>query len=153
MFSFALAVDLLSRAWFCINGSPTSLVTVDWLFAWFNMHACVIKILSTVSWMQETYPNNCIHTSHVTGDLTVCSCASAALQQRKLKAPVTVRFLQVSTDDRWILSTKDGGAESVSMPWRHCKNIETHAVHTNVAWPNTKQWQMAHTSDLIMITL
>ena len=31
------------------------------------------------------------------------------------------------------------------------KNIERHTAHTIVSRPNPKQWQMGHTSDLIMI--
>ena len=31
------------------------------------------------------------------------------------------------------------------------KNIERHAAHTIVSWPNTKQWVIVNTSDLMMI--
>ena len=31
------------------------------------------------------------------------------------------------------------------------KNIERHTEHTIASWPNPKQWQMGHTSDLMMI--
>ena len=34
--------------------------------------------------------------------------------------------------------------------WYH-KNITRHTAHTIVSWPNPKQWQMGHTSDLMMI--
>ena len=34
--------------------------------------------------------------------------------------------------------------------WHH-KNIERHTAHTIVSWPNTKQWIIVHTSDLMMI--
>ena len=37
---------------------------------------------------------------------------------------------------------------------RSChKNIARHTVHTDVPWPNPKQWQTVHTSDLIMIII
>ena len=45
-------------------------------------------------------------TSHITGDTTVCSCASAAWQQRKSQSSTFCPFLGVSPDDWWILSTK-----------------------------------------------
>ena len=32
------------------------------------------------------------------------------------------------------------------------KNINRHTAHTINSWPNPKQWQMGHTSDLMMIT-
>ena len=32
------------------------------------------------------------------------------------------------------------------------KNIERHAAHTIVSWPNPKQWVVVHTSGLMMIT-
>ena len=31
------------------------------------------------------------------------------------------------------------------------KNLEIHTVQTIVPWPNPKQWQMGHTSDLMII--
>ena len=31
------------------------------------------------------------------------------------------------------------------------KNIDRHTAHSIVSWPNPKQWQMDHTSDLMMI--
>ena len=31
------------------------------------------------------------------------------------------------------------------------KNIKRHTAHTIVSWPNTKQWMIVHTSDLMMI--
>ena len=31
------------------------------------------------------------------------------------------------------------------------KNIDWHAAHTIVSWPNPKQWVIVHTSDLMMI--
>ena len=31
------------------------------------------------------------------------------------------------------------------------KNIERHTAHTIVSWPNTKQWVIVHTYDLMMI--
>ena len=31
------------------------------------------------------------------------------------------------------------------------KNIEKHTAQPIVSWPNPKQWDMGHTSDLIMI--
>ena len=31
------------------------------------------------------------------------------------------------------------------------KNIERHTAHTIVSWPNTKQWVIVHTFDLMMI--
>ena len=42
-------------------------------------------------------------------------------------------------------------AESVFMSWRHYKNIKRHTAHTITSWHNPKQWQMVHTSDLMMI--
>ena len=45
-------------------------------------------------------------TSHITGDTTVCSCASAAWQQRKSQSSTYCQFLGVSPDDWVILSTK-----------------------------------------------
>ena len=38
-------------------------------------------------------------------------------------------------------------------PCRHYKNIERHTVHTFVSGPNPKQWQMVHTSDLMMVII
>ena len=32
-----------------------------------------------------------------------------------------------------------------------CKNIVRHTAHTIVSWPNSKQWLVIHTSDLMMI--
>ena len=64
------------------------------------------------------------------------------------KAPFTVHFLGVSTGRAGVAA---GVAESVSVSWRHYKNIEIHTVHTILSWPNPKQWQMVHTSDLIMV--
>ena len=49
------------------------------------------------------------------------------------KAPITVRLLGVSTDDWWILATKGGDAETVSMPWLHYKNIKRHTAYTIVS--------------------
>ena len=31
------------------------------------------------------------------------------------------------------------------------KNVERHTAHTIVSWPGPKQWQMGHTSNLILI--
>ena len=36
--------------------------------------------------------------------------------------------------------------------WRH-KNIARHTAHTIVSWPNTKQWQPTHTSNLMVIIM
>ena len=35
---------------------------------------------------------------------------------------------------------------------RNCKNIEGYTAHIIVSWPNPKQWQMDHTSNLMMMT-
>ena len=39
-------------------------------------------------------------------------------------------------------------------PWSHLSHHKTtkrHTVHTNVSWPNPKQWVIVHTSDLVVI--
>ena len=37
-----------------------------------------------------------------------------------------------------------GDAETVSMSWRHYKNIERHTVHNIVSWPNPKKSVLFH---------
>ena len=49
--------------------------------------------------------------------------------------------------------------EHVSVPWQQgkfllwakWKNMERHMAHTIVSWPNSEQWVIVHTSDLMMI--
>ena len=59
-------------------------------------------------------------TSHITGDTTVCSFASAAWQQRKSQSSTSCPFFKgypPMTD--WFSPQSAGDAESVSMSWCH----------------------------------
>ena len=59
-------------------------------------------------------------------------------------------FLRVSANAWWIHSQRAGDAD-FSMSFRHYESTERHASHIIVSWPNPKQLQMVHTSDLIMM--
>ena len=115
------------------------------------MHACLVPChliqcwmivncirMKVLAWNGKRYLNILyqMHPKMRSGTFCLGSNVTTALQSRQF------RCFQGRRRNRQ-QQTRGSGPSS--------KNIERHPADTIVSWPNPKQWQMGHTSDLIMI--
>ena len=140
-----------SCPWFDMWQRPCDVTVMKWMYCRY----AVLMIYSVIlmRWPLRLHMLYLFHTSEqhrVTyyrrhDCLSMCFCC---LTTKESQSSTYCPFLRVIY--RWLVNSLHKGR--VMRKVFPCHDVTgRHTAHTIVSWPNPKQWQMVHTSDLMMI--
>ena len=126
----------------------TRIIIFEKLHGWKLRFICLIVLSS------DTYTHLAIHENIYAGVIQIGCKFKYYVGGIMLETDII--FTQKNTEQRHI-HTKEDRTRLLNPDIAYTqnnvchKNIERHTAHIIVSWPNTKQWVIVHTSDLMMI--